>query len=98
PICRVVNEGGIDSAKDARAGAEQLVQNAQQHVDSYRQQLSSLQGQKSTLDSQLSELQTQLQVLQSALVILQDESNSTATVNYQLKRVIGHITSCAGKR
>ncbi|CAF1296029.1 unnamed protein product [Didymodactylos carnosus] len=92
PLCSVVNPGGIDRGKDARHNAEQQVQSAQQQVDSVRQQLSSLQGQKSSLDTQLSQLQTQLQELQSALITLREVSNSTATINYELKKIIGHIT------
>ncbi|UJR17428.1 hypothetical protein I4U23_004323 [Adineta vaga] len=92
PICSVVNSGGIDNAKDARHNAEQQLQSAQQQVNNVRQQLSSLQAQKSSLEAALKQLQTQLQELQSALSILNNVQNTTATINYDLKRVIDHIS------
>ncbi|CAF1579556.1 unnamed protein product [Didymodactylos carnosus] len=91
PICSVLNYDGINTAKDARNNAQSQVTSAQQQVDSYRQQLSSIQGQKTDLDTQLSQLQAQLQALQSTLLTLREESNTVATIDYELKRAIGHI-------
>ncbi|CAF1044768.1 unnamed protein product [Didymodactylos carnosus] len=92
-VCSVVNNGGINRAKDRRNEAGNALSLAQRTAGHFRQQLHDLRVRKSNFDTQLNELKARLHLLQSTRNELQQQQRHTSTVTNQLKQAIQHLES-----
>jgi predicted nuclease with TOPRIM domain len=87
PICSVINEGGVSSAKSRRNDAESQLASARNQEQHYRQIVNEKAQLKNNLLNQLHEFQSSLFAIRAELEILQKEYSATANINTQVDQM-----------
>ncbi|CAF1271178.1 unnamed protein product [Rotaria sordida] len=93
PVCSVINEGGIDNAKNRRGYAYDQLTSAQNQERHSRQVVVETQIMKANLEAQLDQLRSSLANVQAALKTLRSELVVTTNINQELKQVTTQLSN-----
>lgn len=96
PLCRVINSGGINSAKDRRALTEHNLRQAQQRLHTHQHNLAIQRAQHNTAQAQLNDANIQRQVVTSTLTEQRAKQILITTLTKQFKDVEVHLNNVLG--
>lgn len=93
PACAVLNYGGINSAKDARAGAQGAVNAAREQLANRQRELENHRSTQVNFRNQKSLATAQLQTFRNSLGQLQSRHSALASMTTDLRKVIIHLAT-----